>query len=108
MASLNLLRPDTQTDSYRPERDYFSVENLDAHDADVPLRIDFSGEDQDRGPGTHLLADVGCLATVQAGQANTIDGTASFGAACSKIDTFLNELERSLLARVLDVVAVQE
>lgn len=111
MADLDLLRPEPQTDEYVPDRDYFSVENLDQHDADVLLLISFAGEDQPLEPGEEALVSSPtweALAAVRADQARVIDGLATVGSAWGKMDTFLAELERVLLDPELDVDVVQE
>jgi iron complex transport system substrate-binding protein len=112
MADLDLLRPEPQANDVDVDGtgyDTFSVENLDQHDADVFLLIDFSGEDQDPGVDALLSSPTwDGLAAVQAGQAHTLDGTATVGAAWGKMDTYLAELERILLDPELDVDVVQE
>jgi iron complex transport system substrate-binding protein len=108
MADLDLLRPAPQ-DGPGGDFDTFSVETLDEHDADVLLLVSYAGEDQD--PGIDALTSSptwDALAAVQAGQVHTIDGLATVGSAWGKMDTFLAELERILLADDLDEDVVVE
>jgi iron complex transport system substrate-binding protein len=108
MDDLDLLRPEPQR-AQGGDFEEFSVENLDQHDADVLLLISFAGEDQD--PGQEALTSSptwDALRAVQAGQAYVIDGLATVGSAWGKMDTFLAELERILLAEDLDVDVVEE
>ena len=99
MADLDLARPEPQSEPYPSDFDAVSIENLGQHDADVLLLIDFSGEDQD--PGIDALTGAPTwerLAAVGAGQAYTIDGIETVGAAWGKMDNFLADLEAILLA----------
>jgi iron complex transport system substrate-binding protein len=108
MADLDLLRPAPQQGP-GGEFETYSLETLDQHDADVVLLISYAGEDQD--PGQEALTSSPTwegLAAVRAGQAHTIDGLATVGSAWGKMDTFLAELERILLADDLDVDVVEE
>ena len=105
---LDLFRPAPQ----QGEIDFdatFSLEQLDSHDADVVLVVDYSGDGSD--PGYSALVDsplYANLAASQAGQAYTIDGSVTVGAAWARMGRFLDELERILLDPDLDVDVVDE
>lgn len=105
---LDLLRPAPQQGEASFD-DTFSVEQIDEHDADVVVVIDFSGERQD--PGLQALVGsplYGNLAASQAGQAYVIDGTVTVGAAWARMGRFIDELEQILLDPELDVDVVDE
>jgi len=105
---LGLLRPAPQQGAASFD-EAFSVEQIGAHDADVFIVVDYSGEDSDPGfdaiVGSPLYAN---LAANRAGQAHVIDGTLSVGAAWARMGRFIDELERILLDPDLDVDVVDE
>lgn len=108
MADLDLRRPEPEQGTADPDAGATSLEQISRHDADVVLVVDFSGERQ--SPGQEALMSsplTGSLAASQAGQLHVIDGTETVGAGWSKMDAFLDELERVLLADDLDVAVVQ-
>lgn len=108
MSDLDLLRPAPQQGE-GGFVDAFSLEVLPQHDADVVLVINFGGEDQDPNFTAFVNAPLfTSLAAARAGQTYIIDGTQTVGAGWSKMDAFLSELERILLAPELDVDVVAE
>ena len=105
---LELLRPAPQQGAASFD-EAFSVEQIGAHDADVFIVVDYSGEDED--PGFDAIVDsplYANLAANRAGQAHVIDGTLSVGAAWARMGRFIDELERILLDPDLDVDVVDE
>jgi len=110
MADLDLRRPAPQRGPADPSADAdISVEQIDQHDADVVLVIDFTGDRQDRGLRTVLDSPLYArLAATKAGQAYVVDGTRTVGAAWARMGAFLDVLEQRLLAADLDVDAVKE
>jgi iron complex transport system substrate-binding protein len=108
MSDLDLLRPAPQQGE-GGFVDAFSLEMLPQHDADVVLVINFGGEDQDPNFTAFVNSPLfTTLAAARAGQTYIIDGTNTVGAGWSKMDAFLSELERLLLAPELDVNVVAE
>jgi iron complex transport system substrate-binding protein len=109
MADLDLLRPAPQQGAPDPTAEAVSVEQISAHDADVVIVVDFSGERQD--PGLEALLGSPLtqgLASAEADQLHVIDGTATVGAAWGKMDAFLDELERVLVTEQPDPSVVEE
>jgi iron complex transport system substrate-binding protein len=109
MADLDLLRPAPQQGAPDPTAEAVSVEQISAHDADVVIVVDFSGERQD--PGLEALLGSPLtqgLASAEADQLHVIDGTATVGAAWGKMDAFLDELERVLVTEQPDPSVVVE
>ncbi len=107
MSDLDLLRPAPQQSV--GDFDTFSIETLSQHDADVVLVINFAGEDQDPEFTNFVTSPIFTnLAAAQAEQTYIIDGAQTVGAGWSKMDAFLNELERILLDPDLDVDVVVE
>lgn len=107
MSALDLLRPDAQqgAGSFEP----YSIETLPAHDADVVLVINYAGEGQDPNFDAFVNSPLfTSLAAARAEQVYIIDGTKTVGAAWSKMNAFIDELERILLDSNLDVNVVQE
>jgi iron complex transport system substrate-binding protein len=107
-SDLDLLRPAPQQGE-GGFVDAFSLETLPQHDADVVLVINFGGEDQDPNFTAFVNSPLfTTLAAARAEQTYIIDGTRTVGAGWSKMDAFLSELERILLAPELDVDIVTE
>jgi iron complex transport system substrate-binding protein len=107
MEALDLLRPAAQQGE--SSFDAFSLETLPEHDADVVLVINFSGDNGAPAFETFINAPIfGTLAAQRAGQVFVIDGTQTVGAGWSKMDAFLAELERILLAPELRTDVVEE
>ncbi|MFC5381600.1 iron-siderophore ABC transporter substrate-binding protein [Aquipuribacter nitratireducens] len=107
MADLDLLRPDPQSQPY--ESGEYSLEQVPAHDADVVVVLDFSGEAGDPTLQAFLDAPlVQGLAASQADQLHVVDGTATVGAAWGKMAAFLDELERVLVTEQPDPDVVAE
>ncbi|MGB9752284.1 ABC transporter substrate-binding protein [Roseiflexus castenholzii] len=107
MSDLDLLRPAPQQGEGR--FDAFSLETLPDHDADVVLVINFAGDAGDPGFDAFINSPIfQTLAATRAGQTYVIDGTQTAGAGWTKMDAFLTELERILLAPELDVDVVTE
>lgn len=108
MDDLDLLRPKAEQANLE-EREYFSVETLPEHDADVMLVFNFSGEAQDPNFDAFINSPIfTSLDVAQARQVYIIDGTETVGAAWGKMDAYLDELERILLDPKLNVDVVQE
>jgi iron complex transport system substrate-binding protein len=106
--ALDLLRPAPESgpDAYT---DYRSVEKLPEHDADVMLIISYAGEEQDPVLDAFVESPIlNALGVARAEQVYVLDGLSVVGAGWSKMDTFLDELERILLAPELNVDVVQE
>jgi len=90
-------------------RDYFSIESLTNHDADVMLIIDFAGDDGDPIVQEFIASPLfESLQVTQANQVYIIDGTQTVGSSWGKMDNFLAELETILLNPDLDVDLVDE
>lgn len=107
MDALNLPRPTPQRGE--GSFDAFSIEALPDHDADVVLVINFAGDGQDPGFDALVTSPLfTTLAAARAGQTYVIDGTLTVGAGWSKMDAFLAELERILLAPELKVDVIRE
>jgi iron complex transport system substrate-binding protein len=107
MSDLDLLRPAPQQGE--GSFDAFSLETLPDHDADVVLVINFASDDGDLGFDAFVKSPIfQTLAAARAGQTYVIDGTQTVGAGWTKMDAFLAELERILLAPDLDVNVVAE
>jgi iron complex transport system substrate-binding protein len=107
MQALDLLRPAAQQGE--SSFDAFSLETLPEHDADVVLVINFSGDNGDPAFDAFINAPIfGTLAAQRAAQVYVIDGTQTVGAGWSKMDAFLAELERILLAPELRTDVVEE
>lgn len=109
MRDLGLPRPPLQREGAVGDFTEFSIERLQAHDADVVLVVDFSGEDAD--PGTTALVDsrlYRSLRATRAGQSYVIDGTRTVGSAWARMGAFLDELERIQLDPGLDRDVVDE
>ncbi len=107
MSDLDLLRPTPQQGDGSFAA--FSLETLPDHDADVVLVINFAGDDGDSGFDAFVKSPIfQTLAAARAGQTYSIDGTQTTGAGWTKMDAFLAELERILLAPELDVDIVAE
>lgn len=107
MTALDVQRPAA---NQVEEPDSLSLESLSAQDADAVLVCDYGG---DQGPDAGAQALVSSalyarLAATQAGQAEVIDCTQSVGASWGKMDVFLDELERILLADDFDPDVVRE
>lgn len=108
MRDLDLLRPPSQQGDAGLD-ETFSLEQLPEHDADVVLVIDYSGEGQDPGLDALLGSSLfDNLAAEQAGQVVLIDGTQTVGAAWARMNRFLDDLERVLLAPELDADVIDE
>ena len=108
MNDLDLLRPEAQQDQLE-NREYLGVESLPEHDADAVLVFDFSGEGQDPNVDAFMTSPLfETLNAAQAEQVYRIDGTETVGAAWSKMEAYLDELERILLGSDLDMDVVQE
>lgn len=108
MQALGLLRP---TPEQGPEvtRDYRSIETLPEHDADVMIIISYTGEDQDPLFDEFLNSPIlNNLGVARAEQIYVFDGLRMVGAGWSKMNTFIDELERVLLNPDLDTNLVQE
>ncbi|HMQ30603.1 MAG TPA: iron-siderophore ABC transporter substrate-binding protein [Chloroflexaceae bacterium] len=106
--ALDLLRPAPERgpDAYA---DYRSVEKLPEHDADVMLLISYAGEEQDPVLDAFVESPIlKALGVARAGQVYVVDGLSVVGAGWSKMGTFLDQLERILLAPELNVDVVQE
>ncbi len=87
----------------------FTIESLPEHDADVVLVINFAGEDQDAAFDAVMASPLlATLAAARADQVFVLDGTQIVGAGWTKMDAFLTELERLLLAPELDITVVNE
>lgn len=107
MSDLDLLRPAPQQGE--GSFDAFSLETLPDHDADVVLVINFASDDSAPGFDAFVKSPIfQTLAAARAGQTYVIDGTQTVGAGWTKMDAFLAELERILLAPDLDVNVVAE
>lgn len=107
MDALDLLRPAAQQGE--SSFDAFSLETLPDHDADVVLAINFTGDSGDPAFESFINAPIfSTLAAQRAGQVYVIDGTQTVGAGWSKMDAFLAELERILLAPELRTDVVEE
>ncbi len=108
MQALGLLRPAPEAG---PEAigDLRSVETLPEHDADVMIIISYTGEDQDPLFAEFLTSPIlNNLGVAQAEQVYVFDGLSMVGAGWSKMDTFIDELERVLLNPDLKIDVVQE
>lgn len=106
--ALDLLRPAPESgpDAFD---DYRSVEKLPEHDADVMLIISYAGEEQDPVLDAFVTSPLlNALGVTEAKQVFVVDGLSVVGAGWGKMDTFLDELERILLAPELNVDVVQE
>ncbi len=106
MRDLGLPRPPLQADA---DEDPFSLERLTEHDTDVLIIDDFSSENSD--PGVKAIQDsphYDRLEATQAGQAYVLDATRSVGSAWTRMNVFLDELERILLDPDLDRDLVDE
>lgn len=88
----------------------FSVERLSAHDADVVIVVDYSGEDAGDATTRALTESrlYRSLKASRAGQAYVIDGTRSVGAAWARMGVFTDELEKILLDPDLNRDVVDE
>lgn len=105
--ALDLRRPAPESgpDAYA---DYRSIETLPEHDADVMLIISYAGEEQDPVLDGFMDSPIlQALGAARAEQVYVLDGLSVVGAGWSKMDAFLEQLERILLAPELrmDVVA---
>lgn len=105
---LDLLRP-VPEQGPEPDREYRSLEVLAEHDADVMIIVSYTGEEQDPLFDAFVNSPIlNALNVSQAEQVYIIDGLSVVGAGWSKMNTFIDELERILLAPELDVDVVQE
>lgn len=111
---LDLGRPSAQADADRlgaTFTDAISLERVDEHDADVVLVLDFGG-DADTGtydPATQEFLDSTLVEQLQAAQRDqlyVIDASKTVGAAWARMDLFMDDLERILLADELVVTGV--
>ena len=108
MNDLDLPRPEAQQERL-DDREYLGIESLPEHDADTVLVFDFSGEGQDPNVDAFMTSPLfEALNAAQAEQVYRIDGTQTVGASWGKIDAYLEELERILLAPDLEMDVVQE
>lgn len=107
MSDLDLPRPEPQ----RSEGDFdpFSLETLPEHDADVVLVVDYS-EEGEAPTLTELLKSplYRSLAAYRADQTHVLDGTETVGAAWTRMEAFLAELERIILDSNLNPDTVKE
>lgn len=106
MKALELRRPEVNLPA---ESESLSLESLSAQDADAVLVCDYGGEEAD--PGSEALVAsrlYARLAAAKAEQAVVIDCTRSVGASWGKMEVFLDELERILLADDFDHDVVEE
>lgn len=104
MQALGLRRPAANTGS-----DSLGLETLSAQDADAVLVCDY-GTDGRLDAGVEALVTSPLytrLAATAAGQAEVLDCAQSVGSSWGKMDVFLGELERILLADGFDADVVQ-
>jgi len=106
LQDLGLRRPAAQTGDANIEGEDISLERLREHDADVVLVVDYSGDGQSEAEPITSSRVFRRLAAARAGQAHTVDGTTTVGAAWARMQAFLDVIEQRLLASGLrtDVV----
>jgi iron complex transport system substrate-binding protein len=100
MRDLGLLRPAPQRPGANEDFSEFTFEAIPEHDADAVIVNDFSGDSQG-DPGVTSLVESPLyvnLAASKAGQSYVIDATRSVGSAWARMNVFIDELERILLA----------
>ncbi|NOK63318.1 MAG: ABC-type Fe3+-hydroxamate transport system, periplasmic component [Chloroflexi bacterium AL-W] len=108
LQDLDLLRPAPEQGP-EPDREYRSLEVLAEHDADVMIIVSYTGEEQDPLFDEFVNSPIlNALDVSQAEQVYIIDGLSVVGAGWSKMNTFIDKLERILLDPELDVDVVQE
>lgn len=105
MNDLEVPRPAAQGDNSDVTRPQFSLEQLSEHDADAVIVVSFGDGGADELISSKLWDN---LAATRAGQSSVIDGTTTVGSAWGKMDVFLDELERILLADDFNHDVVQE
>jgi len=98
LEDLGLRRPPEQTGDANIEGEDISLERLRDHDADVVLVIDYSGDGQSEADPITSSRVFRRLAATRAGQAYTVDGTRTVGAAWARMQAFLDVIEQRLLA----------
>lgn len=109
MRDLGLVRPLLQRESEAEDFAEYSLERLPEHDADAVILTDFGGEEADPGVTALLESPLHAnLAATQAGQSYVIDGTRTVGSAWARMDDFIDELERILLAPDFNHDVVEE
>ncbi|MEZ4730972.1 MAG: iron-siderophore ABC transporter substrate-binding protein [Caldilineaceae bacterium] len=106
MQALGLLRPAPEQGP-EPDREYRSIELLSEHAADVMIIVSYTGEEQDPLFDEFVNSSIlNTLGVAQADQVYILDGLRVVGAGWSKMNTFIDELERILFNPALNVDVV--
>jgi len=108
MQALAVRRPAPEQGP-EPERAYRSIEQLPEHDADAMLIISYAGESDDLVVDDFMASPIfNNLRVAQAKQVYVVDGLSVVGAGWTKMNRFVEELERIVLAPAFRVDVVDE